>query len=532
MATRANDGVIAAHFPAAGIDLSDAFARQPSREVLTGFYARTTPSAINVLAYDTQGDRLRGGSRPGLARVGPRVLNYLIQWLGQTITDDDDVQSSISGRVVHRFAIANGSLYSIRPGETEWIVATDNATATPPLNESGIMQSASNIQREYFADGVNWTYWDPDTNSMEDWTASTAGTLPIDEDNNKPRLICTWRGRTLLSGLLRDGQSIFASAIDDPHDWDYGRVTFGVDQAWALTTGEQGFVGDKVTGLCPYNDDTLIIFGERSIQVLQGDPTDGGRRTFITDSIGAMWGKAWCRGPQGEIYFVSNDFKIYVMAPGSKPVPISQPIEQLIQDRNTGELNVVCGYDYRSQAIHFFISPLAEPGATRHLTLELRPRAWSELVFANTLHDPLCCAIFDGNEADDRGLFFGSWDGYVRRFDYTAEDDDGTPIESEVVIGPFLTPTLDEVFVSELQGELGEESGSVYFDVFVGRTAEAALASDAVYTGSMSAGRNLTFPVRRAGHAIYVKIRSQNKWAMERIRLVIATHGLVRQRGR
>jgi hypothetical protein len=164
--------------------------------------------------------------------------------------------------------------------------------------------------------------------------------------------------------------------------------------------------------------------------------------------------------------------------------------------------------------------------------LELRTGAWSELVFANNLHDPLCCATFDGNEADDRGLFFGSWDGYVRRFDHAAEDDDGTPIDSEIAIGPFLTPATDEVFIAELQGVLAELSGDVNFELLRGRTAEAALASVPTSTGTMKAGRNLTFPVRKAAHAIYVKLRSKKKWAMEQIRLVIETRGLLRQRGR
>jgi hypothetical protein len=324
---------------------------------------------------------------------------------------------------------------------------------------------------------------------------------------------------------------VFASAVDDPNDFNYAPANFTPSQAWALTTGQQGVVGDKVTGLCPYNDDTLIIFGERSIQVLQGDPTAGGRRTFITDSIGAAWGKAWCRDPMGNIFFVSNDLKVYIMTPGSKPQQISQPIAQLIQDRNTGELNIVCGYDYRTQAIHFFFTPIAEPGPARHLTLELRTMAWSELVFKNENHDPLCCAIFDGNESSDRGLFFGSWIGYVYRFDHEAEDDDGTPIESEVVIGPFLTPTTDEVHITEFQTVLAEESGDVDYDVLIGRTAEGALESEPVATGTAEAGRNYTDPIRRSAHAVYVKLRSNVRWAMEQIRIAINTTGRTRGRG-
>lgn len=530
MATQATDGMISAHFPAGGIDLSEPHSKQPAREVLPGLYARTTPRAVNVACYETGKDRLRGGSRPGLARLSHRIADYLIQQIDQIITDDDDMQTHNSGRLVNRIAIVEGNLYSIRPGETEWLIATDNASATPPVNETGVMQSAANIQNLYFADGVNWTYYNPRDNTMNDWEADE-GTLPVDEENNKPRLICTWRGRTVLSGLLLDGQSVFVSATDNPHDWDYAPTPFIPSQAFALSTGEQGVVGDKVTGLCPYNDDVLIIFCSNSILMLNGDPMYGGKKSFITDKIGAAWGKAWCRDPIGNVFFMSNDMKVYVMSPGSGPKEVSQPVKQLLQDVNTGEMNIIAGYDQRSQAIHFFITPLAEPGPSRHLTLELRTMAWSELVFKNHNHDPLCCCEFEGNTADDRGLFFGSWDGYVRRFDPAADDDDGTVIESEVAIGPFLTPTTDEVMISEIQGILAEESGSVDYDILTGRTAEGALESEPVATGTFRAGRDLTDPIRQAAHAMYVLMRSTSKWAMEQVRIVIGTRGRTRGRG-
>lgn len=532
MATQAKPGDIVAHFPAAGIDLTDAFSRQPSREVLKGLYSRSTILAKNVLGYETVGDRLRGGSRPGLSPLATQVQDYLIQQIDQIITDDDDVQSSQSGRVVHRIAIALGNLYSIQPGGTSWTVATNNASASPPVNESGIMQSSACVQKLFFADGVNWTYWDPDTNAMEDWEAQE-GTLPIDSDNNKPRLICTWRGRILLSGLLLDGQAIFAAAVDDPFDWDYGRVPFGADMAWAFSSGEQGLVGDKVTGLIPYTDDLLIIGCNNSILVQQGDVTYGGKRSFITDKVGMAWGKAWCRDPQGNIFFMSNDMKVYVMGPSSRPQEVSQPVKQLLQNIDTGEMNIVAGYDNRTQAIHFFITPLAEPGPSRHMTLELRTMAWSELEFGNRQHDPLCCAEFEGNEPDDRGLFFGSWDGFVRRFDHEAEDDDGTPIESEVAIGPFLTPTLDEVHIPEIQGVMADDSGDVDYEVLTGDTAQEAIESEtAAAAGVFYAGRNYTDPVRVAAKAMYVKLMSTEKWAMESIRIVVGTQGGIRQRGK
>ena len=43
--------------------------------------------------------------------------------------------------------------------------------------------------------------YNPATDTVDDWTAS-AGTLPADGDSNTPRLICNWRNRIVLSGLM------------------------------------------------------------------------------------------------------------------------------------------------------------------------------------------------------------------------------------------------------------------------------------------------------------------------------------------
>lgn len=77
------------HFPVGGIDVSQAFARQPVREI-NGEYCGTTPVAINVRAFAD--GRKKGGVRPGLARYINAQVNstYIIQFLGTiTITDAD-----------------------------------------------------------------------------------------------------------------------------------------------------------------------------------------------------------------------------------------------------------------------------------------------------------------------------------------------------------------------------------------------------------------------------------------------------------
>ena len=168
---------------------------------------------------------------------------------------------------------------------------------------------------------------------------------------------------------------------------------------------------------------------------------------------------------------------------------------------------------------------------TTHFFYEQRSGAWWMDQFADKRHDPLCCVTFDGNRPQDRAALIGSWDGYVRSLSGSATKDDTIPIESEVVIGPLNTPDLDEILVKELQAVLGVTSGDVEYAIHSGATVEEALDNDAAASGTWNAGRNLSSLVRRAGHALYVRISSTDAWAMEQIRVRMAGTGKVRRRG-
>jgi hypothetical protein len=151
--------------------------------------------------------------------------------------------------------------------------------------------------------------------------------------------------------------------------------------------------------------------------------------------------------------------------------------------------------------------------------------------FANPLHQPIAMTVFDGNTASDRLALIGSWDGMVRTFTPNTPTDDGWPINSEVLIGPFVSDDLDEIMVKDLQMVLGAGSGQVTVGLLSGASAEQALAATPFPLGNWLPGRNLSTGVRRAGHAHYIQITSSNQWAMESVRARIAALGKVRRRG-
>ncbi len=275
----------------------------------------------------------------------------------------------------------------------------------------------------------------------------------------------------------------------------------------------------------------LIFGGDHTIYLMRGDPMAGGQIDLVSDSIGMAWGIPWCKDPYGTVYFFSNRCGIYTLVPGQPPIRISQPIEQLVLNTDTGANSIRLIWDDRYQGLHVFISPLAAPAVTTHLFFEQRTGAWWQDELGSPNFDPIACCVFDGNLPNDRKALLGSWDGYVRSFGDTTPTDDGLPIISSVVLGPILSAELDEFLLKDLQAVLSEASGPVAYAVFVGRSAEGALASAPVAVGTWKASRNLNTHVRWSGHAVYVRITSSNQWALEQIRCRFAPTGKVRRRG-
>jgi hypothetical protein len=548
------------HFPLGGIDLARAFARQMPRQIkpstqststpqgqpiVSGidvqgtkdpqYWGRTTPLGINVRGFEPEENRKRGGSRPGLSRFipAPLVAGWLVQNLNYTVRTPG-MQTNSSGRVVTLVAVNQGNVYWALAGDTVWTSPT-NATsplAVPPLIFTGVVRSAVLNQLMYFADGTNWVYFNPTANTVNTWTAS-AGTLPVDSNGNTPRLIVNWRERICLSGLLLDPQTIFMSAQGDATNFDYSPNSITPIQAVALAASSPaGQVGDIITCMIPYTNDLMVVGGDHTIYIISGDPMQGGQVDLVSNTIGMAFGTPWCMDPYGNIYFVSNKTGIYTLMPGQQPQRISQQIEQLLFNVDTGLNTITLLWDDRFQGLHVFLTPTSQAAAATHLFYEQRTGAWWQDRFANNNHNPLCCVTFDGNTAGDRVPLIGSWDGYVRAIDPAATMDDGWPINSQVILGPILTQDMDDMMLYELQAVLGTMSTAVSYNIYVGQTAEGALASAPVDSGVFQPGRDVTQHVRRSGHAIYVGISASTPWAMEEIRMRIEGLGAARRRSK
>ncbi len=530
------------HFPSAGLDRSAGFARQPNRPLGSSKqYRRTCYLGVNVRGYDPLTDRNRGGQRFGLDKFLQAQVageEWIIQDLAVAVgVGGVPVQTSPSGRVVSLVAVSEGRVFYVNAGDTVWTEGTNNTGEVPPLNFTGIMFSAPNQQKLWFVDGINAVVFTPSTGSVDKWTA-TAGTFPVDADNNFPRLVETWRGRTLLSGLIKDPQNIFMSRVDAPTDFDYSPVSPSALDAVALNLPNGlGLIGDPVTTMCPYNDDTLVVGCDNSIRIIRGDPLAAGQIDTVSQAIGMAWGRPWARDPNGNLYFFSNRCDVYVMQPGTQgaqPQRISQNINSLLQDIDTGANIIRLLWDDRRQSLHVFVTLLAEPADTTHFVWEQRSGAWWTDKFANNDHNPIAVCTFDGNLPNDRVSLIGSWDGYVRSLSVDATDDDGTRIDSEVIIGPIVSKDLSELTITDAIGTFGSNSEDVIYEVLLGSSPEEALNSEPVETGTWTANRNESVYLAWSAHAFFIRLKSlpkkPNQWAMESIRLSVRGRGRVRAR--
>ncbi len=513
------------HFPYAGLDLASCFDRQPTRQAQDQ-YARTTPVAHNVRAFDSATGRMRGGSRPGLSKWCPDVLgspSSIQDIVSVTVTGTAVSEGMQDTRSVVVCVVAGGKLYTCtRSAKTT--KSSSFVSATAP-----VVFSADNGQVLYYVDGKSYKSYDVAADSVATWTAS-GGSLPANSAE-KCRIVETWRSRTCLSGLRGDDQNWFVSAVGNGTDFDYSPASTTPTQAIAGNNSALGKVGDNVTGLIPWSDDVLLMLGDRTIWMMSGDPMAGGSIDSVSRQIGGAFGRAWCIGPDGTVYFFGVTGAVYSLQPGNTPFPLSWNLARRLEDIDLSTHTIRMEWDRKQKGFHLLITTTAAATlADTHYFWDQRTGGWFDFTFGNRSHNPKCMDTYDGDLPDDRAVLLGSFDGYLRFFDADATRDDGTDITSEVWIGPILTPDLDEVVLKDMQAILAEASGDVTWAVYVGRTAEEALASGPVDTEVWAAGRSANTPVRRAGHAIYVALSSTDYWAMEAIRCRIDGLGKVRRR--
>ncbi len=449
----------------------------------------TSPLAESIWPDDATVERERGGVRPGTEKAFSTDTGGLPNLIA-------DVAYSNSGTLAFKTVVANGgTLYYSNGG------ALTSVASAVTLATSFVLGYADLNQRLYILADNNAArrlcVFNPVANSLGLVTYTAAdGAFPTN-----CRLLSNYNNRLIWAGDSSNPQNIYASRQDDPGDYDYGQEDS--QAAVALNLTDQGRIGEPITALIPHSKSCMIIGCTTSLWVINGDFGVNGVVERLSDNIGVVDGNAWCFDSEGYLYFLSHD-GLYMMPPGCGDTPRSVSRERLPQELlniNRTTHRVEMAYDVRYRGIFLSVTATGSNsmngwwidtkqvmgGDTGGNAVSFWPTN-----FASNDHHPVAIyAVRDGVQSTDgpSSVLLGCRDGYVRRFNRTATNDDGTNIVAYLDVGPFpLAPPGFEGLLQEVQVTLGESSGKVNCQMRTGQSAEEAYGAKALAAQALNRG--------------------------------------------
>lgn len=366
----------------------------------------------------------------------------------------------------------------------------------------------------YFVDGTNFKRLDLSDDTMETVTA-TDGTAP-----SGCRLAARYRGRLVLSGKVSDAHNYFMSKQGDPLNWEYSPSTTTARDAVAGNLSEAGLIGDVINALLPLSDDAMLFGCDSSIWVMSGDPAAGGAVDLVADNIGMAFGAAWVQDPAGTVYFLGVD-GVYTYRIGSVPQSITEGrMDSVFQGIDLATSRVELGWDKLRKQLWVIVRSTTSTTVNVYIW-DKRTDSWWEDSYHQSI-GPTTVVGFDSANADDIAFLVGCRDGYVRKVDDSASDDDGRTITNRVqfpvVIGPDPSQSM---ILAEMTALLAEDSGNVDLKVFTGRTAERAVDSTSPrFKRVLTAGRNTSVNRKVEAPALIYELGQtggSSRWALERL---------------
>lgn len=380
-----------------------------------------------------------------------------------------------------------------------------------------------------------------------DWTKHPSKTTAMP---SKAYLICTFRGRLVLAGNSNDPHQWYMSRQTDPFDFDY--ASGDAQSAVAGTNADAGKIGDVVRALIPYHDDYLFFGCANSIWLLDGDPTSGGTLQPLSDSEGIHGAYSWCFDADSNLWFWGTS-GICMIPPGAgKPIPktaVSLPNLLDDEDIDPSQYRIVFGYDKKRAGIFITITKLSD-GTNSCYWYDLKteglfPETYPEQCGAYSLH------YYNSNDDGYSDLLIGCRDGYIRKWNDAAKDDD-IGLVDEAIDSYVLMPIMpiggdadrygrirSTTFVNAGGNSGGEfsDSDSIEYSFYSGDSAEQVVediydGAAAHTSGTISGlGRNNRIRSRVRGAYVGLKLGNDNAgetWALERVDLELDAKGRVK----
>lgn len=463
--------------PLRGLHIDSGYATLPA-----GF----TSQCLNVVPFDAFKGKLRLGQRRPL--LGALQFNDTSPVVTREVQAILRADAYVSGVLTQRcIIVAGGEVYIIDIGQST-PTKCSRGVGISAMKSTGHIGAAVFGQFCYFCDGTYYRKVDitsSGTPAVVDWTGAQGPYNHVRTGTNPnfkyATLLCRFGGRLALSGLADAPNTWFLSKLNDADNWDPSggggneKAVAGASSARFATPGE------PIVALMPVGESGLMLGCRRSLVYLTADPVLADARMIeMSRTVGVVSTRAWANADSQTIYVMSQD-GLYLVQPNEFQVTKSgrvsgNRLDSYFRSQAITDLNCVLGYDADDQNLFIILSRTDLPEASRHL-LYNQPTGsfWAWNTGWSLFRAPTCCGEFPAGSARGSLLAFGSDQGYLGWFDKTLTSGvdgqsatgfkaigltvDNTQaatqrIESSVVIGPVVSPSLSEVMMRDVRVEL------------------------------------------------------------------------------
>ena len=336
----------------------------------------------------------------------------------------------------------------------------------------------------------DWTVYNGDTGVTPSY-----GNMP-----NKAYLGCLYRGRGIISGNPEHPEQWYMTR--QTNLWDFAYLAGDAGTPVKGGNADAGELGDIIRCIIPYKDDYLIFGCATCIWYLSGDPSYSGDLGGLDLTTGIFGANSWCWDGAGTLYFWGTNGLYKTTIPGT-PICLSAiALPDLIKDEaaDPSSHRITMAYDRRDYGINICITKLSD-GHNSNYWYDLKTEGLFPEEYPHQC-GPYSLFYYAANDTTYRDVLVGCKDGYIRKFDKTAEDDNigGSDqlIDSYAVLGPLQLSdgindgTLGNVNIVSAGGVSGggDDSDDIDFSVFAARTSEHitkdVTAATAKYSGTFS----------------------------------------------
>lgn len=459
-----------------------------------------------------------------------------------TVSDDNEIfqyrlvdatSTSGSPREITALAFSGGSLF--RFDQTAATAPAGTGTLTNPVYTGNYVSAVQAFGKIYFTDGRRYFTYDPRLDVVSKWTATSGGKIPP-----RCRIVELWNGRVVLARAYDDPHGWHMSAQGDPLDWDFFPLPRTATMAVSSVSATAGAAPDMVNALIPASDDLLIVGCESSIWIMRGDPAANGIFDQVSNEVGIAFGRAWCRDPEGRVYFFSTKGGVYVMSGGGAPQSLTRgAIDREMRNIDLETNYVELAWNEEADGLHVLVIPYGTGGdAVTNWFMQRDPDGWFTDTYTDERVQPTAVYQLDADDPDARALLFGLQGGYIAKYDRDATGDSepqsgvNTDIASSVIWGPFAPKgtRMKFRFMHPTFVLAADQSGC---DVNLYVNTEPDSVNVPTWSDTLAAGRNAALPMRGTGEYVWLELEdrsSTTRWSVEAASIEATPAGRSRER--